>query len=256
MLSYALVWLAIWSTALYVIGVLLAKHLVRRWVKVVLLPAFTIDATFRILACLVTATKIKGFHPLTESKPFLEIDRPPIRHIGPALFICCRLALLLTGLVVGLNATTLISESGFYLPLIDERTVSTGRLDTGSWRVSWENLLELPTAFVDLNPLLFIGLIYVATGVLLAAALTFREYVAALYALIAFQMVILVLSWLGAGWGFLSRAWFIQKFYVPSFWAVFSVIVLYTIVLSSTIALVRLIVQIVAHRQKPNTDRA
>ena len=255
MLSYSLLWLAIWSTLLCCNGLLLKNILCRQAFKLAFFPAVATDGAFRALACLVTATRIKAIHPVADRKPLLVVDRTPIPHLGPALGICLRLLLLSLTVFVTLTHNSGVAETRFALPMLDETTLTTGHASWSAWSGFGHELARLPRAFTASTGLVNCALFYFLASLVLAASLSFKEYLAAIYSIVTLQLCMIALGWLGAGWGFFSRGWFLQRWYVPSIWAVFSFLVLLTALLSVAALLARAVQRLFARSESPRRSK-
>ncbi|MEE8143463.1 MAG: hypothetical protein V3T77_10225, partial [Planctomycetota bacterium] len=233
-----LVWLGIWSTMLWVVGMLRADFHCRKYVKIFLFPGFFVEAVLRCATCLLTATPILRISPFGENRPFVELGATSVRNPGPPIAICLRLFLFFALLYSLLLSFPAFLHSGFDLPRLEELDISNHGIYWGTFGGFWKKLSSLDHS-LRLGAFHSNLLLYLVISYMVAAGFSHQEYMAALTAWVALLLAGAIFSWLGVTFGFLSRGWFIQLLYVKSIWSTFSLLVFLTTVTISILGVVR-----------------
>ncbi len=224
--SATLVWLALWSTALLAVGMLRNKLHHNPVVKLIFMPGFALDAVLRLVACLLSGTKVRQLNLLRRG-PSIETDPSPIKHIGPAIFITTRLFLIFAGLYCFLASYPDLVESTLHLPIYDPEELSQGRFEREPLDQFFQQLQRLP-AQLKVHRLHGWIFVYITVSLVIAASLSAKEYLAAIYTIVIFHLLGFGCSWLGVTFGFLSRGQLIGFFYSEGFWSCFSLLFLLT----------------------------
>ncbi|MEM7261291.1 MAG: hypothetical protein AAF488_04820 [Planctomycetota bacterium] len=250
MLPYAtLLWLACWSTLLFFVGMLLGRAGDTWLVKLVLAPGLLIDSVLRLLACFASGTKIRRVNVL-RTGPLLETGRPPIRHIGPAVFVTVRLLLLFVLLYLILENFPDELDSPLYFPTINPATTEQEALEPHSLKALLDQLRMLPEA-LQLQRAHGWLFAYVAVTTLLATRLTKGDWLASLYTVLVLHAIGWAGAWLGVTFGFLSRGQLIGIFYSEGFWSAFSLLVTLTVTALLLAAPLRVIPTLLGLSTKP-----
>ncbi|MCA8960632.1 MAG: hypothetical protein KDC38_08975 [Planctomycetes bacterium] len=206
--------------------------------KIAFLPGFLVDAAVRTIAAILSGSKLRRLTVLQRG-PLLRTEPPPVRHVGPAIWVFVRLGLLFVLLFTVLMSYPTLIEAPLHLPIYRPEDLQTGSLDIHPLRHFVDQLTELPRN-LHIHRAQGWVLLYVAIGALISAALPGRELIAALYCLLLAHCTAFVFSWLGVKFGFLSRGQLIGIFYSDHFWGAFSLLFILTALAAMTLAVIRL----------------
>ena len=220
-MSDTIIWLGVWTLLLWGIGTLRLNLMVRRKMKILFFPGLAVEAAIRSFACLVTGTPIEKFRPLNDGTPFLKTGKCPVQRIGVPIVMAIRMTLtFLVALILIQIAIPGFTESKFGLPTFLYHP-------DGIHESSWGFLSDLIGLYehLSLEKVMSWVALYTLFTLALATGLSTAELFAAIWGWAGIFCLSWVFTWLGVKFSFLSRGWFIERWYLPDCWSCFSLLV-------------------------------
>jgi hypothetical protein len=209
--------LVLWSFA-FTLTLLALRGIVRKItplpaVKIVLLPGMLIAMVARALACVLARAPVKAVHP-----PWSPGE--PIEHEAPTVPLFGRLVLGLLPLIAGSASVVACRQLlepeltvGYALPAME---AGPGALST---YVEGAAGMVKEAAAAASNPVLqswrTAVFLYLAASILIYAAPRLSEWGHVAAAIAGAAVLLAGLDFLGLRAGWLSRGWYIQKYYGP-----------------------------------------
>lgn len=220
-MSDTLIWIGIWALLLWGVGSLRQGLLVKRVSKLLFLPGVLVEALIRALACKITATPIEKWSPFGEGEPFLRTGPCPVRRVGVPITMALRMSLTFVFTFALLKfAVPELPESTFGLPTFLHHPKGI-QGSGGGFILSLGNL----PVWLSLHKALGLTLVYILFSLMLATGLSRLEFFAALWGWAGLFGLSTLGSFMGIQFGFLTRGWFIRRWYLPECWSSFSLMV-------------------------------
>ncbi len=200
--------------------------------KVLFAPGVALYAACRTLGAFFSLAPIEKVEFFAPGKPFLKVGKSKIPYLG------CIFSAFFT-----------------HLPLVALFFFCTRFLALDDWAAlsvpPASELKEDPALFLNYLKSIFLSLpygdpafwitLYVLAGVMCACDLKLTEFVGAVCVTLGGFWLAGFLSYLGLGFSFLSRGWFVAKFYAPRWWGIGSTFVMLSACLSCLLGLARLL---------------
>ena len=223
-MSDTIIWLGVWTLLLWGIGNLRLNLMVRRFTKIIFFPGLALEALIRAIACVITGTPIEKFRPLDDGTPFLKTGKCPVQRIGVPIAMAIRMTLtFIAALVLIQMAIPDFSGSEFGLPTFLYHPEGI----EGSSGVYFLDLVHLPQHLNLESPWAWLA-IYTLFTLALATGLSTGELFAAIWGWGGVFVISSAFTWLGVKFSFLSRGWFIERWYLPTCWSTYSLLVTLT----------------------------
>jgi hypothetical protein len=222
-------WSAVYFSAVYAAARYGGKLGQRKLVKVLFLPGVALYAACRSLGCLISMAPVDKIEFVRDREPFLRVGATRIPYFGH-----------------------LLSAVFTHLPLILLFFYVHGALPVADW-----DALGLPSiARLRADPALFLtylsrlgeglplstGAVWLAWYLFLGAAvssdLRLPEFLAMIVVTIVGCWIAGILSWLGVGFSFFSRGWFMSYWYIPEWVGIASVYATLALLASVAVILV------------------
>ncbi|MBN1417886.1 MAG: hypothetical protein JXP34_03870 [Planctomycetes bacterium] len=204
-------WIIVYLTALAVVGWGFREVQKRSWWKCLFLPALLVEGLARILTAKIAGQKIVHFGALKNGKRFVELGDSPRPWVGPVVRLVAGQAIFL-GIFFSICPLT---DAAGDVALTEQR-VSLDQVPekVGGILALFDALARAVSSIPLDSPWTWVGL-YAAFGLAAAFAVDRREWAAGALIIVLATSLIFTLDWLGFTYRFLSRAWWIQRLYVP-----------------------------------------
>jgi hypothetical protein len=199
-------WLALYFVTAYLAGRCGGPWRQRWPAKLACAPGLLAHALARATASLASLAPIKRVNLFRDRAPFLDTGDPSIIVVGHALAAVAMHATLLALFLFVTTRLPDIAWEEFVLPSLAEVLAEPG-LALEYVRTFWQTCVLSPGAFL----LVAHGFL----GLLAAFDMRARELVSILLLTALAWLVGAACLWLGAGFSFLSRGWFLLTFYLP-----------------------------------------
>ena len=249
-MSDTIIWLGVWTLLLWGIGTLRLNLMVRRKMKVIFFPGLALEAIIRSIACLVTGTPIEKFRPLNDGTPFLKTGKCPVQRIGVPISMAIRMTLtFLLALILIQIAIPGFTESDFGLPTFLYHPDGIQGSSGGFFR----SFVDLPE-HLALNTLISWFALYALFTMALATGLSTAELFAAMWGWAGVFSISWVFTWLGVKFSFLSRGWFIERWYLPDCWSCYSLLVTMSALAFFFVALLHALPGLLARGKSQQSD--
>lgn len=206
-----LLWLLAWVTLTY-------RN--RRLFKLLFFPSVVLEGLLRILACALSATRVKQISFFEDRRPFITEDRSRIPYFGPMIFLLVWLVVLFTGFYLWATTEPLLNAHAVALPHVDPDALSRGlvHIDSRAYLRELSTLVaSTPWQFWQVW---FFG--YVIIGSFPFFALNFRQVQQGFLLIVIVAILTAAISYLGVRPGFLSRGWYIAHWVLPECFRVYS----------------------------------
>ncbi|NCF98844.1 MAG: hypothetical protein GWP39_04950 [Planctomycetia bacterium] len=190
-------------------GQLRGDLLSRGVLKCFMFPALIPDALARTIACLATATPIKGLSPWTDGEPLFIAGNCPVERLGlPLSSVLRTIALITASLILVLN-----------VPGLSTMIPSPETLEIAAQRGPEAFFSKFATStkqWLGGGAEVILALVMLA-GMTLAAGLRHAEAIATLCVFVGFTALMQAGDWLGIRMSTFGNGWFMQRFYEAEF---------------------------------------
>lgn len=200
-----------------------------KWVKIAFLPGVFLHAASRLLGCLFSMSPVDKIEFIENGRPFLQPGSTRLPYVGHLLSAIFTHAALFAAFFCAHAAIPVHDWEALGLPAACDLKTAPAIL------------LSYGTAFGSGLPLVdptFWLVCYAVVGLVVSFDVRLAELVAVLCLAAAGCWVSGMLTWLGAGFSFLSRGWFLSRYYIPAWWGIASTYIALTAIAATLLILV------------------